>query len=464
MPSRNPRLRDLPAVSRVLAHAGASPLQDRYGRGPLRAAIRRTLAELRHALEEGENLPLDPASILERAAVRLSRPEPGSLRRVLNATGVIIHTHLGRAPLDASTGEALLRAAQGYTNLELDLRTGGRGSRGDHVEPVLLEVTGAEAALVVNNNAAAVLLALETLARDREVVISRGELVEIGGSFRLPDILGRSGARLREVGTTNRTHPRDYESAIGPDTALVLKVHPSNFRIEGFTKSVPEATVAEIAHAAGVPLAVDLGSGTTVDLRGLGLPGEPPVQALLREGADLVLFSGDKLLGGPQAGIVLGRRTLVDRMRRNPLSRALRVDKLTLTALAQTLQYLRDPGEAVARIPVLRMLTLPLEALDERARRLARLLRPVLGKRFRVTVEDGVSRLGGGAWALADLPSRCVVVRSEEVPPHKLEERIRAADPPVLARVHEGALWLDPRTLEDRDLGAVAAAFPPDLR
>jgi L-seryl-tRNA(Ser) seleniumtransferase len=407
---------------------------------------------------------VDPASILERAAERLSAPAPGALHRVLNATGVIIHTHLGRAPLDPSTGEALLRAAHGYTDLELDLRTGRRGSRGDHVEPVLIELTGAEAALVVNNNAAAVLLALETLARGREVVISRGELVEIGGSFRIPDILVRSGARLREVGTTNRTHARDYESAMGPESALVLKVHPSNFRMEGFTKSVPEAALVQIAHAAGIPLAVDLGSGTTVDLRALGLPGEPPVQACLRAGADLVMFSGDKLLGGPQAGIVLGRRELVERMRRNPLARALRIDKLTLAVLAQTLRTLLDPVEAVARIPVLRMLTVPGEALDSRARKLARLVRRALGRKFQVTVEDGVSRLGGGAWALADLPSRCVVVRSEEVAAHKLEERIRAATPPVLARVHEGALWLDLRTLEDRDLEAVAGAFPPDFR
>ena len=464
MPSPGDPLRRLPSVSRLLNESGAPALIARHGRGALLRALRETLEDARAEARRGGDTDADPAAILARAGARLAGTSRFSPRRVLNATGILLHTNLGRAPLGAAAARAVLAAATGYTDLELDLSTGERGSRGGHVEPLLRELSGAEAALVANNNAGALLLALDTLARGREVVISRGELVEIGGSFRLPEIIERTGARLHEVGTTNRTHPRDYESAIGPDTALLLKVHRSNFRMEGYTRSVSESELAPIARRAGVPLVVDAGSGTFLDLRPWGLPAEPPVQAILRDGADLVMFSGDKLLGGPQAGIALGRRDLLDRMRRNPLARALRPDKMTLAALSETLRGLRDPEEARTRIPVLRMLALTAAELDRRARRLARLLRAALGPGFRVSVEDGASQLGGGAWALKPLPTRLVAVRSESVPSHKVEERIRAADPPVLARLREGAVLLDPRTLEEADFAAVAAAFRHDFR
>ncbi len=464
MPTPPDRFRLLPAVSRLLALPDAPDLARRHGRGALLRALRETLDDARAEARRGGEVDGDPGAILARAAARLAVGDRGSPRRVLNATGILLHTNLGRAPLGADAARAVLAAATGYTDLELDLATGDRGSRGVHVEPLLRDLSGAEAALAVNNNAGALLLVLDTLARGREVVISRGELVEIGGSFRLPEIIERTGARLREIGTTNRTHPRDYENALGPDTALILKVHRSNFRIDGFTRSVSESELAPLARRAGVPLVADLGSGTFLDLRAWGLPAEPPVQAALRDGADLVMFSGDKLLGGPQAGIAAGRRELIDRMKRNPLARALRADKMTLAALSATLRALGDPRDARARIPVLRMLSIPHADLDRRARRLARLVRGALGEGFRVAVEDGASQLGGGAWAQTPIHTRVVAVRSDEVPAHKLEERIRAADPPVLARVHEGALLLDPRTLEEADLAAVAAAFRHDFR
>lgn len=464
MPSPGDRLRRLPAVSRILDQPEAPALILRHGRGAFLRAIRETLDTDRAQARRGGDVVADPAAILERAAGRLADTNRFSPRRVLNATGILLHTNLGRAPLGDAAARSALASATGYTDLEMDLATGERGSRGAHVEPLLRDLSGAEAAFAVNNNAGALLLALDTLARGREVVISRGELVEIGGSFRLPEIIERTGARLREIGTTNRTHPADYENAIGPDTAMLLKVHRSNFRIEGFTRSVSEAELSPIARRAGVPLVADIGSGTFLDLRPWGLPAEPPVQAVLRDGADLVMFSGDKLLGGPQSGIALGRRDLIDRMKRNPLARALRPDKMTLAALSETLRALGDPEDARSRIPVLRMLALSPADLDRRARRLARMVRAALGEGFRVSVEDGASQLGGGAWALKDLPTRVVAVRSGSVPAHKVEERIRAGDPPVLARVRDGALLLDTRTLEEADFPEVAAAFRHDFR
>lgn len=442
----NEQLRQLPAVDRLIAAAGGG---DRV-RWSLGAAARAVLEEARAALRAGgapEPLETLAERTRERAAA-LERPFP---RRVLNATGVVLHTNLGRAPLAPEAAEAVARIAAGYSDLELDVARGERGSRSTRIAERIRLLSGAEAALVVNNNAAGLLLAVDALAGGREVVLSRGELVEIGGSFRVPEILASSRARLREVGTTNRTHLRDYENAIGPGTALLLKVHRSNFEIRGFTAEVSLRELAALGARTGLPVIEDRGSGTFLDLRPSGIP-EAEVWGGLREGADLVLFSGDKLLGGPQAGIVAGRATLVERMRTHPLARALRVDKLTLAALDWTLRALLE-GEAEARIPVLRMLLTPLAALRERAERLAAEL---AAQGWKTSVEARASVVGGGALPDLELPG--AVVRLEPSgSAAELATQLRAQDPPVIARIHQGALLLDPRTLDAAECGTLIA-------
>ncbi|HEY6054069.1 MAG TPA: L-seryl-tRNA(Sec) selenium transferase, partial [Gaiellaceae bacterium] len=389
-----------------------------------------------------ETWVLDPAggapvhALLRDELAGARRP---SLRRVLNATGVVVHTNLGRAPLPEAALERVREVGAGYSNLEYDLDAGRRGSRQVHAADVLRRLTGAEAALVVNNNAAAVMLALAALAEGREVLVSRGELIEIGDGFRIPDVLARSGARLHEVGTTNRTRAADYERAIGPDTALLLRVHQSNFRVVGFTELPSLAEVAAVARAAGLPLVDDLGSGAFA-----AFEDEPSARDSLAAGADLVCFSGDKLLGGPQAGIVVGRADLVERLKRHPLQRALRADKLTLAALEGTLALYLDPERAAREVPVLRMLREPAEAVWARAERLAAL---VGGE-----VEETVGRVGGGALPLAELPSFACAVEEELAAP------LRAGEPPVVGVVRDGRLLLDCRTLADGELDEVAAA------
>jgi len=416
-------LRDLPSVDELVRG-----VDDPLAVDAARSVIARARQEIRAGVEPG-----DLAARLTRELEAARRP---SLRRVLNATGVIVHTNLGRAPLAEEAIARVHDVARGYSNLELDLEDGARGSRQDHLASLVRRLTGAEASLVVNNNAAAVLLALAALAEGREVIVSRGELIEIGDGFRIPDVLARSGARLVEVGTTNRTRAADYERAIGPDTALVLRVHQSNFRLVGFTELPRLEQVAAVAHAHELPLVDDLGSGALGDL-----PGEPSARESLAAGADLVCFSGDKLLGGPQAGIVGGRADLVERLRRHPLQRALRVDKLTLAALEGTLLlHLDAPG----RIPVLRMLAEDAPAVRARAERLAALTGG--------TVEETVARVGGGALPLSELPSfACALDQSLAAP-------LRAGEPPVIGIVRDGKLLLDCRTLADDQLDEVAAA------
>jgi L-seryl-tRNA(Ser) seleniumtransferase len=397
------------------------------------AAARAVLERARGDIGAGR----EPGSLVDAVLEELARSRRASLRRVLNATGVLVHTNLGRAPLSDAALARVREVGSGYSNLEYDLASGERGSRQDHLAPLLGRLTGAEAALVVNNNAAAVLLALAALAEGREVVVSRGELIEIGDGFRIPDVLARSGARLVEVGTTNRTRALDYERAIRPETALLLRVHQSNFRVLGFTERPSLEELATVAAKAGLPLVDDLGSGALV-----GIGDEPTPAESLRAGADIVCFSGDKLLGGPQAGIVLGRAELVERLRRHPLQRALRADKLTLAALEGTLLAALDPGSG--EIPVLRMLHEPVERVRERAARLAEL---VGGE-----VEDTVARVGGGALPLAELPSAACAVEEE------LAERLRVGEPPVVGVVRDGRTLLDCRTLTDTDVEEVAAA------
>jgi L-seryl-tRNA(Ser) seleniumtransferase len=425
------RLRDLPSVDRLLEDEvlAAAP------RSLARAAARAALERARETIRAGD----EPGDVAESARAELARLGRPALRPLLNATGVIVHTNLGRAPLAPTALERVAEVGGVYSNLELDLGSGTRGSRQDHVAGALRRLTGAGAALVVNNNAAAVLLALAALADGHEVVVSRGELLEIGDGFRIPDVLTRSGARMVEVGTTNRTRAGDYERAIGPDTALLLRVHQSNFRIVGFTERARTEELARVAARAGLPLVEDLGSGSLVDVGD-----EPTAAACLAAGADLVCFSGDKLLGGPQAGIVVGRAELVDRLRRHPLQRALRADKLTLAALEGTLALYAEPARARREIPVLRMLDEPLELVRARAERLAGLVGGEL--------EETVARVGGGALPLAELPSAACAIEEALAAP------LRLGDPPVVGIVRDGRLLLDARTLADDEVDEAARA------
>jgi L-seryl-tRNA(Ser) seleniumtransferase len=419
-------LRDLPSV-------------DELARGsddPLAVAVARTvIARARETIRRGAD-PGDLDALLHEELAAARRP---ALRRVLNATGVIVHTNLGRAPLAASALEHAIEATRGYSNLEYDLGEGRRGSRQDHVSSILGRLTGAEAAIVVNNNAGALLLTLAALAEERDVIVSRGELIEIGDGFRIPDVLARSGARLVEVGTTNRTRATDYEHAIGERTALLLRVHQSNFRVVGFAEQPSLAELASVARTHSLPLVDDLGSGALLDLSD-----EPTARASLTAGADLVCFSGDKLLGGPQAGIVVGHADLIERLRRHPLHRALRIDKLSLAALQGTLLLYLDPERALAEVPVLRMLREPAETVRARAERLA----AAIGGE----VEETVARVGGGALPLHELPSFACAIEESLVAP------LRTREPAVVGVVRDGRLLLDCRTLSDAELAEVAAA------
>jgi L-seryl-tRNA(Ser) seleniumtransferase len=427
-------------------------------------AVRHVLAEGRRAVlaasspEALAGLNLDAAVLLARVRACQAAAAAWHLDRVVNATGVVLHTNLGRAPLGRAALERLHVVGARYSNLELDVPTKARGSRYAHVDALLVRLSGAEASLVVNNNAAAVLLALESLARGREVVVSRGELIEIGGSFRIPDIMARSGARLIEVGTTNRTRLADYRAALGPATALLLKVHPSNYRVVGFTAEVSTAELAALGREREIPLMEDLGSGSFVDLRPYGLAGEPTVPETVAAGADLVTFSGDKLLGGPQAGLVVGRRVLVERLRANPLNRALRIDKLTLAALEGTLRVLEDPAAAVRELPALRMLAEPAATIRRRAerclRRVPRTLRAALGAR----ITAGRSQVGGGALPTVELATAVLALGTPDHPAAALEARLRADRPPVVGRVAGDRLLLDFRTVMDDEVALVATA------
>jgi len=420
------QLRDLPSVDE-LARTTDDPLAV--------DAARRVIDLAREEILAGS----DPGDLAERLRAELEGARRPRLRRVLNATGVIVHTNLGRAPLPGAALERLHEVGRGYSNLEYDLDDGVRGSRHDHLGGILRRLTGAEAALVVNNNAGAVLLALAALAEGREVIVSRGELIEIGDGFRIPDVLSRSGARLVEVGTTNRTRADDYERAVGGETALILRVHQSNFRVVGFTELPSTSEVAAVARRHGLPFVDDLGSGALVPFEG-----EPSIREALADGADLVCFSGDKLLGGPQAGIVVGRAALVERLRRHPLQRALRADKLTLAALEGTLGLYLDPERALREVPIARMVAEPAGAVRARAERLAGLTGG--------SVEETVARVGGGALPLAELPSFACAVEEE------LAAALRQHEPPVVGVVRDGRCLLDCRTLADDELDDVAAA------
>ncbi len=433
--SDNP-LRLLPSIDTLIQSPAGAVLIAKYGRAATVDALRGVLDQARVRLRSGDSIPLDADSLLDDAALMLYHQFQPSLRPVINATGIILHTNLGRAPLSDAAQAAMISAAAGYSTLEYDLTTGKRGSRLAHPENVIKAVTGAESALVVNNNAAALLLILSALAKDREVIISRGQLIEIGGGFRIPDVMAQSGGRLVEVGTTNKTRISDYERAITPDTAAILRAHASNFKQIGFVEVTPLDQLVDAAHQRGLIVVDDLGSGALLDTSIYGLDHEPTVQESLAAGADLVAFSGDKLLGGTQAGIIVGKAALIDTLKRHPLARAVRADKLTIAALVATLDHYRK-GEAVTHIPVWRMIAAPLDHLRETA---ARWAGAVGGD-----VIAGESAVGGESLPGATLPTALLAIK----PPNAdaFTAQLRAADPPVIARVAEGRVLFDPRTV-----------------
>jgi L-seryl-tRNA(Ser) seleniumtransferase len=455
-------LRILPPIDECLRAALRDPGLSRFAHGYLRILLRQAQAALREAIVSAEAGAAPTRESLVHEIVRMAGAAAAAdepvLKAVVNATGVVLHTNLGRALLAEPAIEAVMRAARSPVNLEYDLASGGRGDRDSLIEKELCALTGAEAATVVNNNAAAVLLALNSIADGREVIVSRGELIEIGGSFRIPDLMGRSGARLREVGTTNRTHADDYAAAIGPDTAMLLKVHPSNYRIVGFTAAVSLAELVQIGNAHKLPVMEDLGAGALIDMESYGLPREPVVAARITAGAGLVTFSGDKLLGGPQAGLIVGRRDLVERLKANPLRRALRCDKLTLAALAATLRLYLRSSDLGADLPTLRLLRRTPAELESTAKRARAILAERLGADFTIEVVVSASEIGSGALPAEEIESRALIITHREHSPDAIAVLFRNARPPVIGRITDGAFQLDLRTVEDP--AALAVALP----
>ncbi|WP_112312423.1 L-seryl-tRNA(Sec) selenium transferase [Pseudogemmobacter bohemicus] len=447
--------RALPSVDQVLNGAEGAALVARHGRQAVREALRARLDEMRDAIRAGEDGTVLAARLPDLVAADLAARDRSRLRPMLNLTGTVLHTNLGRAILADEAVRAAITAMANPLALEFDLETGGRGQRDDHLRGLLVELTGAEDATIVNNNAAAVLIALNTLAGPgadgRQAVVSRGELIEIGGAFRMPDIMARAGAKLVEIGTTNRTHPRDYQAAITEETGVILKVHTSNYRIEGFTAEVQATELAGIARAAKVPLMNDLGAGSLVDLSHYGLRREPTVREAVAEGADLVTFSGDKLLGGPQAGFIVGRKDLIAAINRNPLKRAVRLDKIRIAALEATLKLYRDPDRLAERLPTLRMLARPMAEIAAQAQRLAprvdAALRPF---GFAAAPCPCVSQIGSGALPVDTIPSAGLRLTGQGGDaPDRLAVKLRALPMPVIGHIQGGALILDLRCLED---------------
>lgn len=457
----------LPSVDKLLQSTELQSLLADYGRIATTDAVRQVLDQLRQQLRAGQ--PLTPETVAipalaGRVSGQLGQLFAPRLRSVFNLTGTVLHTNLGRALLPQAAVDAVVQALTTPANLEYDLATGGRGDRDDLVEELICRLTGAEAATVVNNNAAAVLLTLSTLATGKQVVVSRGELVEIGGAFRIPDIMARAGCQLVEVGTTNRTHARDYEGAITEQTALLMKVHTSNYAIQGFTKAVSDAEVTTIAHANDLQMVVDLGSGTLVDLRQWGLPHEVTVRETIEAGADVVTFSGDKLLGGPQAGIIVGRKDLITKIKKHPLKRALRVGKLTLAALEPTLRLYLHPEALAQNLTTLRLFTRPQDDMQAQADMLAPMLQHVLGADWTVTTAELHSQIGSGALPVDNLPSWGLQIyptsgKQAGRQLQQLEARLRALPRPVIGRLHDDALWLDLRCLEADAQDAFIAQF-----
>ena len=458
-------LRKLPAVDEILKEQRTQQWLEKHPRVLVLEAIRTAVEERRKAILKtaekdagrktaGQSVSLP--EILDHAEAILAELSEPSLRPVINASGVVVHTNLGRSILSDKAIQRIVEVSRSYSNLEYDIRAGERGKRYTHVEDILIRLTGVEAATAVNNNAAAVLLCLNTLARGKEVIVSRGELVEIGGSFRVPEVMERSGAKLREVGATNKTHLKDYEKAINENTGLLLKVHTSNYKIVGFTKEVTPAELSVLGKKRNIPVMWDLGSGSFVDLASYGVGDEPTVKQAVNAGVDVLTFSGDKLLGGPQAGLILGKKAYLDPIRSNPLARALRIDKLTLASLEATLTQYLDEEKAVREIPTLWMLTQPLEEIERKARLLARGFAGLSG--LSVSLQDEMSQTGGGALPTGILPTKAVSISHQSLSANQIESRMRLGKPHVITRIKEGMVLFDPRTLNDEEIGKIVEA------
>ena len=460
-----PLLRALPKVDELLKREDVAVLVGAHGRELTVDALRDAIDALREGILAGDVSEVSAEDVVAETAEVLDALARPSLRRVINATGIVVHTNLGRSPLPEAAMLAVADVARGYSTLEYDVESGERGSRHAHVEELICRLTGAEAAMAVNNNASAVLLGLAALSRRKEAIVSRGQLVEIGGSFRIPDIMRESGAKMVEVGTTNKTHLRDYEQAITPKTGLILKVHSSNYRVVGFTEEVSLPELAALGARHGVPVFEDQGSGVLVDLAKFGLPGEPTVGAAIAAGVDLVSASGDKLLGGPQAGILAGKREVIAKLKKHPLARAVRLDKMTLAALEATLRLYLDEERALAEVPTLRMLTMPATEVAKRADELASAIRSACGHAYDVTTQHDISRAGGGSLPMEDIPTTVVALDAKRMSAAVLEAALRLGEPTVIARISADRLLLDPRTLlpgEEAEvvsaLGAIASA------
>ncbi|MCG2830526.1 MAG: L-seryl-tRNA(Sec) selenium transferase [Desulfobacteraceae bacterium] len=456
-------LQKLPGIDFILENAKKEPSFANIPKSDLVRSARSVVEDLRADILNGKNditdENLELGLILEKIKGRLKKIMQLNLKRTINATGIIVHTNLGRSLLPADAVENLLEIAGRYSNLEFDLSKGIRGSRYSAVEDILCEISGAEAAMVVNNNAAAVLLCLETIAKEKKVIVSRGELVEIGGSFRIPDVMAKSGGILKEVGTTNRTHLRDYERAIESDTCLLLKVHKSNYSVVGFTADVSLNELVELGEKYRIPVMEDLGSGTFIDFSKYGLLKEPTVQESVSTGVDVVTFSGDKLLGGPQAGIIVGKKNIIDQIKQNPLTRALRIDKLTLAALESTLRLYRDPEKAIENIPTLRMLTLPLESIEKKGKKLLGMLKKLKNSDMSVKLLKLSSRAGGGSLPLLELPSICVGIKIDGMSANAIEKHLRENTPPIIGRIEEDYFIMDLRTIQNDELPIVENAL-----
>lgn len=461
--TRQDLLRKLPGVDTMLETAAADPELSGVPASVIKKCVREILEVIRTGILETGGLPdgksISPESVLRDVKTAVKAAIADNLVHVINATGVVVHTNLGRSLLSARALEHLASAASAYSNLEFNLETGRRGSRYEIVEDIICEISGAEAAMVVNNNAGAVLLCLDTVAKNREVIVSRGELVEIGGSFRIPDVMARSGAILKEVGATNRTHFKDYRSAVNENTGLLLKVHTSNYGIVGFTAGVALRELVRLGADTGLPVMEDLGSGTFVDFSGYGLIKEPTVQESVAAGADLITFSGDKLLGGPQAGVIVGSKYIMDRIKENPLTRALRIDKLTLAALESTMRAYRDERSAVEEIPTLYMLTCPLVHIKEKASRLENCLSEISDSRIKCRPIDSVSRAGGGSLPLQELPTRCIAISVDGVSASKIDKFMREQRPAIVGRIEADEYIMDLRTVFSDEIDMIAKAL-----
>ena len=471
-PKQQQLLQLLPGVDRIMEHCRGENVIKDTPKSVLLAAIRSVISGMRKDILD-KNKPITQDELfepymLQRVKEHVKKSMTFNLKRVINATGVVMHTNLGRSILAPDAIENMIAVSSGYSNLEFDLSEGERGSRYSAVEDILCEISGAEAGMVVNNNAGAVLLCLETIVEAnparKEVLISRGELVEIGGAFRIPDVMAKSGGVLKEVGATNRTHLKDYRNAITDKTALLLKVHTSNYSIVGFTAAVTLSELVELSCESDILTMEDLGSGSFIDFSQYGMRKEPTVQEAVATGADVVTFSGDKLLGGPQAGIILGKKALLDKIKKNPLTRALRIDKLTLAALETTLRYYRDPAKACEQLPTLNMLTIPYHAIDAKAQQLADLLETISDKRLEIQLLDRSSRAGGGSLPLQEIPSRCLGISVEGSSANFIETYLRKYAPPIIGRIESALFIMDLRTVRQDEFHIIQTAFTDMLK